>query len=498
MLTDTFINLSCGVCLSSSVTFRDSLIRDIRDVLGHENPEKIPVASRQKFELAKTICKLRLADKDRDEIVDSIRIAGNFKELDSYLEVLSKFEIPIEKSDGAISQIRTRKKHSNLLKDFPKFEEFIDKLNTHGFNDLDDAIKEWEHLVSRMHGRMSDEQRNEANSNIETLDLLQDDFKDVIQQIETSYSGKNSVSTGVGVLDEYMNGGFEPSRLYVFGGSSGDGKSTLLLNLLKNAAQRTKTFEEEQDPRTDIYVYFTMENLVDESLTRLYCSLTEQSIQDVMKKYQTEKTLIESYIKNWMKQHNSSIQIIYLPPTTTSVSDIFTYLDDIKTRYKGAGVIRAIYIDYLDLLRSGQTFDIHRLEMGQVTLDLKVLAVRLNTPVVTVTQLNRGGYDHSENLSLVQMSESIKKVEHADFVGLIRAAVDENKQKKDMNDGSLAGESNQYGIMTMVVAKNRSGPKNKVIKLQTNFSTFQIMDSCIQSTTTLPFREEISLPNQLL
>ena len=51
-------------------------------------------------------------------------------------------------------------------------------------------------------------------------------------------SGKNSVSTGYVELDKYMNGGFEPTRLYIYGGSSGDGKSVLLTNFLKNAVEK--------------------------------------------------------------------------------------------------------------------------------------------------------------------------------------------------------------------------------------------------------------------
>ena len=103
-----------------------------------------------------------------------------------------------------------------------------------------------------------------------------------------------------------------------------------------------------------------------------------------------------------------------------------------SARYEGKAVLKGVYVDYLDLLRAGQVFDLHRLEMGQVTIDMKVAAVMQGIPWVTVTQLNRGAYDPKENLSLANMSESIKKVEHSDFVGILKNLTQEIDPDQDV------------------------------------------------------------------
>ena len=98
----------------------------------------------------------------------------------------------------------------------------------------------------------------------------------------------------------------------------------------------------------------------------------------------------------------------------------------------------------MDLLKTGTQFDLYRLELGQITLQLKVAAVQENVPIITVTQLNREGYD-KEAFSLTQMSESIKKVEHADVVCLLK------NQDEEERIGS-------YCKLDVFIGKNRCGP----------------------------------------
>jgi hypothetical protein len=80
---------------------------------------------------------------------------------------------------------------------------------------------------------------------------------------------------------------------------------------------------------------------------------------------------------------------------------------------------------------------------------------------------HNSGYDHKDNLSVTQMGESIKKVEHADFVALIRS------QKETDNEHFISTEG---GTMMIYIGKNRSGPKEKTAKLSTKFAQFRLDD----------------------
>jgi hypothetical protein len=163
------------------------------------------------------------------------------------------------------------------------------------------------------------------------------------------------------------------------------------LNFVRNAVERKKTYEEKIGP-TDIYIYITLENLIDESLIRLYCSISNKDIHHVNKTFADERYVVERTIKEWQESTNSAVIMSYFPPTVTSVADLIVYINEIRNRYKNKGKIKGVYIDYLDLLMAGQKFDLYRLEMGQVVIDLKCLVVKENIPCITLTQLNRSTF----------------------------------------------------------------------------------------------------------
>jgi replicative DNA helicase len=479
MINVSFLNLCFSLLLQKDVKINEKTSKDIYEILifyrSHE--DKIPLISKQKFSLVFNVSKFRLEGKTREEIFD--KILGNqlYKEFEHYIKQAEEHELNDEQLKLAIKRVNDRKKLITILIDLPHFESVISQFNNNSYEDIEEFVSSYERIISSAYTRMSEEKRQNSISKISQLDLLNDQFEPVIHQIQQSYSGKNSVSTGYSQLDEYLNGGFEPNRVYIFGGSSGDGKSTLLLNFVRNAVERVKNYDEKIGLK-QIYIYVTLENLIDESLIRLYCSITNKDIKHVIKNFEDEKKNIERTIKAWQEDNNSCVIMTYFEPTITSVSDIIVYINEIENRYKNKGIIKAIYVDYLDLLKSGQKFDLYRLEMGQVVIDLKCLVVKKNIPCITLTQLTRSSYDHKEGLSLTQLSESIKKVEHSDFVALIRAqALSDETQ--------ISTISPDIGQLLIHIGKNRSGPKDKVITLKTKYSNFRIDDNMIN--TAIPW-----------
>jgi len=475
MLTEQFINLCCTILLNDNSKFNDVVVNDISSIFSSYEEEDVALQFRKKFSLAKSILKLRSERRPPDQIIDNILSAEHFDELSSFLKALSTKVIPEDKIINAVNQVCEKKRLVQLQRDIPFVEEFVGKFNTSSFTDTSETLQYWEELISKLHSSVLEEKRKEARSNIKELDLLNDNYTDVIDQIELSYSGKNSISTGYNELDGYLNGGHEPTRLYIYGGCSGDGKSVLLNNFVRNSIECNK----DTTGPMSMFMYFTMENLIDESLMRLYCSYTNKDIKEVIRNYEYEKTIMERTMKDWQLEHNAMVCTSYFAPTMTSVSDLVAYCDIIQARYEGRAVLRGVYVDYLDLLRSGQVFDIHRLEMGQVTIDMKVAAVTQGVPWVTVTQLNRGAYDNKEMPNLTNMSESIKKVEHADFVGILR------NTQPTVDPGADARFVPTDGDFKIIIGKNRSGPKNQIINLKSNFSRFRIDDN--GSRGTIPY-----------
>jgi replicative DNA helicase len=467
MLTEHFVNLCCTVLLDKHPKFTDVVISDILAILASYEEEDIALNFRKKFSLSKSILRLRMSDKDSEAILDSLVAGGHFLELDSFLKHLSSVSIPSEKVDAAINQICDKKQLIQLQRDLPSIEDFVAKFNNNAFTDTNETLDYWYELITSLHTNALEEKRKKSQATIKELDLFSDSYTDVLDQIELSHSGLNSVSTGFSELDTHLSGGFAPARLYIFGGCSGDGKSVLLNNLLINAVENNK----DKTGPMSMFMYFTMENLIDESLVRLYCAIEDKDVKEVINNYAHEKLIIEQRLKDWQLEHNAIICASYFPPTLTAVSDLVAFSDRMVSKYEGKAVLRGTFTDYLDLLKAGRVFDLHRLEMGQITIDMKVAAVTQSVPWITVTQLNRGAYDPKENLSLSNMSESIKKVEHSDFVATIRNV------PPDIPEGQQQVYTSNQNDFRITIGKNRNGPKDKIINLKSNFSKFKIYDN---------------------
>jgi len=465
MLTEQFLNICAYSCLNDNKKINESVFGSIKEILNfYKNnfSTAIPLDMELKYSLILNLVDSRLNGKTSQTIVDSLSLLSNNKYdgFKDFIEVGLEKILSDDQIDDYILQINKRRKLTILLKNFNQLQSFVDDFSNNSFDNLEDALTEYDTLVSDMYSVLATEKRNEQVGQVASLDLLNDDFKNVIEQIEINYSGDNTVPTGYTELDGMMRGGYDPSRLYVIGGSSGDGKSTFLMNCVKNAIEK-----DTKDPNglLNVYSYITLENLMDESLVRLYSCWSEQNSEKFIKNFKTEQHKMVNFIKSNLNTNCSNIEMKYFAPSSVSVFDLRLYIQSLKEKYKGKGRLRCVYIDYLDLLKSGSTFDLYRLELGQVTLLLKVVAVLENIPIVTVTQLNREGYD-KEVFSLVQMSESIKKVEHSDFIGLLKA------QEKDPNAKTTFGDLDFY------IGKNRSGPKDKKITLRSDFSKFLIQD----------------------
>jgi replicative DNA helicase len=300
-----------------------------------------------------------------------------------------------------------------------------------------------------------------------SLDLRKDPYTSVVDTIKKHYDRTNITPTGFDIFDHnVLNGGFEPSRLYIFAGGTGSGKSTLINNLIiRSATMDSSSFFSTRKKTSEnrVYVYVTLENTIEEALLRTYQPLFSKTTQDVlfmMSNYSIEdaSNKIKTEMTDELDKNKSNIIMKYFPGTTISTVDLMMVLDDVINEY-GKESIMGLFVDYLDLLKTDVKYDMYRLELGHITLSLKALAVAYGIPVITGTQLGRSIYrtPDSYSLNLDQVGESIKKIEHADFVALLN---------KDLHDDTL---------VHMKIGKNRSGKSNVALDFKVRFDMFKFL-----------------------
>jgi replicative DNA helicase len=363
-----------------------------------------------------------------------------------------------------VRQIRIRKKINSLFSNYDELSIFLESIKDGSFDSIDDLVLDYEKIIKTLYTNMMEENRGAAIEASASLDLTKDNFDSVTDLILSKYERKNTTPTGYDILDNIaFRGGFEPSRIYIIAGGSGAGKSTILNNFIVNAATTLQTTADgtEKSKEKNVYLLVTLENTIEESLLRIYQCLFNKSTTDVLRLIGKGVDIKAKLFKE-LDKTNSTIIIKYFPSTSISCLDLMSVLDDIITEY-GEGALKGLYLDYLDLLRTDVKYDLYRLELGHITLSLKTIAVSYNIFVVAPTQLGRSIYrvKDSNSLNLDQMSESIKKVEHADVVCL------------------LSKDNNKEGLVHFKVGKNRAGKSDISLNFSVNFNHYKFL-TCTQ------------------
>ena len=449
MITDSFLN-SCFILIlnkNSRVKQTKALYRDILDVLSFSESREtieIPLPIQSKLDCLKKISEMLMTDKTLDSVLDSIAFSEKFKQHRDFLDL----------------------KINALFNNYDELSNVLESIRDGTFESIDDLVEDYEVTIKTLYSNMMESNRAVTIEAAASLDLVKDDYKHVTDMILRKYDRSNKTPTGFPLIDnEILYGGYEPSRLYIWGGGSGAGKSTMLNNTIINSAT-INPISVDQTARAPVrgeihrvYVYVTLENTIEEALMRTYQPLFDVTIPQMLTEI-SQGVDIKKKIINRLAETSSTIIMKYFPATTVSALDLMGVVDDAIEEY-GKDSIAGLYIDYLDLLKTDTRYDIYRLELGHITLALKTLAVQFNVPVITGTQLGRSAYkiNQSSELGVDQIAESIKKVEHADFVGLLA--------KDPIDDFLVHGK----------IGKNRSGKSNVAIDFKVDFARFKFVSA---------------------
>ena len=427
---------------------------------------EIPIPIQSKLDCLKKISELLMTDKTLNSVLDSISFSEKFKQYRDFLDIRINEEIKDHVFEDIVKQIRLRKKIDALFNNYDELSNVLESIRDGSFESIDDLVEDYEVTIKTLYSNMMESNRSITIEAAASLDLMKDDFEHVTNMILKKYDRSNKTPTGFPLIDnEILYGGYEPSRLYIWGGGSGAGKSTMLNNTIINSAT-TNPLQIHDKARAPVrgeihrvYLYVTLENTIEEALMRTYQPLFDVTIPQMLMDI-SQGVDIKKRINDRLSENSSTIIMKYFPATTISALDLMGVVDDAIEEY-GQESIAGLYIDYLDLLKTDTRYDIYRLELGHITLALKTLAVSANIPVITGTQLGRSAYkiNQSSELGVDQVSESIKKVEHADFVGLLA--------KDPIDDTLVHGK----------IGKNRSGKSNVSIDFKVDFSKFKFISA---------------------
>ena len=217
-------------------------------------------------------------------------------------------------------------------------------------------------------------------------------FENIMYDTYNSLSSpRRKLITGMQGMNELIGGGFENGRCYVYFGLPGEGKSTVMLNILYQIKKYNKDYKTKDPTKKPCIVLLTMENTVTESIERLFGMATGLSDMTNLAPDGAIKMLREKgelYIND-----ESPIDIIihFKPSNSVDTSYLYSLTEDLEDQ--GMEVI-AMFQDYIGRIRSTQRYQDTRVEYGAIVDEFKIFAEVKDIPVITVAQLNRDASKH--------------------------------------------------------------------------------------------------------
>ncbi|MFC2036277.1 replicative DNA helicase [Chloroflexota bacterium] len=256
-------------------------------------------------------------------------------------------------------------------------------------------------------------------------------YAEPISHVLTSFAG----------LDEFL-GGFERSDLIVVAGRPSMGKTSLILNIARNAAVEQGA----------CVALFSLEMAREPLVLRLLASESAVNLSHIRLGLHTE------------------VEEKRVMDATGILSEVPIYIDDsprlrvAEMRSKARRLfyesgVNLIIVDHLGLM-DGQIRDRVQ-EVSYISRSLKALARELNIPVIAISQLSRASEwraSHRPQLSDLRDSGSIEQ--DADVVVFIYR--DEYYYTREEWESQHPDRDYPEGIAEVIVAKHRNGPTGQI------------------------------------
>jgi replicative DNA helicase len=301
--------------------------------------------------------------------------------------------------------------------------------------DVDDSLNKAEDILFNLrHGQTPGDFihiRQVLDKYFETTVSIEEGYAGLVTHVMSNFTG----------LDEFL-GGFERSDLIIVAGRPSMGKTSLILNIARNAAVEQRA----------CVALFSLEMAREPLVLRLLASEAGVNLSHVRLGLHTEAE--EKRIMD----------------ATGILSEAPIYIDDSPRlrigemrgkaqRLKYEHGLNLIIIDHLGLV-DGQIRDRVQ-EISFISRSLKALARELNVPLIAVSQLSRASEwraSHKPQLSDLRDSGSIEQ--DADVVVFIYR--DEYYYKREEWESQFPDRDYPEGIADIIVAKHRNGPTGQI------------------------------------
>lgn len=235
--------------------------------------------------------------------------------------------------------------------------------------------------------------------------------------------------TGYRHLDEELGGGMFRAGLYIIGARPGMGKTTLAINVAENIARRGKNI-----------LFISLEMSDTQIMCKRIAADTGVSYTAIMSGRMTDGE------KEQMRESAKKLTargLFINRKAGLTVGDIVL----LAQKVRGVDVVM---VDYLGLIRPSNSTGSRYEDYTNISGELKRLAMKLNVPVVALSQLNRANTQReSKRPGLADLRDTGAIEQDADAVILLHR---EEYYKREQGEKNPDAEQ-----IELIIAKNRHG-----------------------------------------
>ena len=226
-----------------------------------------------------------------------------------------------------------------------------------------------------------------SSTNMFSLDT--EYFDSVIEESLDRLKDRNRILvTGIQRLNTLLSPGYLSKRLYTYLALPGKGKSTVLLKSALDIKKYNQGIQTKDPDKRPAVLFLTLENGIEETVERMYnMAVDNDDIRNYTTKQVIKKFKKEGHLEITDK-NNIDIIIKEYKNREIDTNDLYSIINDLGD--EGIEVI-ALIIDYMKRIRPFEPAAEERIELKNITNELKEVAKFYDIPVITAQQLNRAG-----------------------------------------------------------------------------------------------------------
>lgn len=256
---------------------------------------------------------------------------------------------------------------------------------------------------------------------------LKEQIIDTLDMIEKNIKNKNDYSLYTGMLDlDQLTCGLHNEELTIIGARPGMGKTTFALQIADYIVKKKIPV-----------MFISLEMSEEQIITKLIAKDTRIN--------STKMRLGTLNDQEAVKVYEAGAELEERPLYITSNLRTIQQIEVEARKLKNKKNIGLIIIDYIQLIKSSQKFNLREQEVADITRTLKLLTLELKIPIIGLCQLNRNATRQEPMLSDLRESGAIEQ--DADNVIFI--------YQEEETDAAAP-------VVTIKLAKQRAGTTGKV------------------------------------